>query len=50
MNGGVGLKKVFCAMAYLFLLLLLAAGILMSLAKNKAAEAVSSVLHRDRQA
>ena len=41
------MKKVFCTLAYLFLLL--GAGILASLAKNKAAKTVSSVLHRDNQ-
>ena len=44
------MKKVLCTLAYLFLLLLLGTGILASLAKNKAAETVSSVLHRDKQA
>lgn len=44
------MKKVFCTLAYLSLLFLLGAGILASLARNKAAEAVSSVLHRDGQA
>ena len=43
------MKKVFCTLTYLFLLLLLGAGILASLAKNKAAKTVSSVLHRDNQ-
>ena len=43
------MKKVFCTLAYLFLLSLLGAGILASLAKNKAAEAVSGVLRRDSQ-
>ena len=42
------MKKVFCTLAYMFLLFLLGAGILASLAKNKAAETVSSVLRRDK--